>query len=51
MQERVEPQGYSDGGVEGLVGFETSTAIGLWQHKNGMAPSCFPDAKLIGAIR
>ena len=51
MQERLVAQGYDVGGADGLVGFKTRTAIGLWQGKNGMTPTCFPDAKLIGAIR
>lgn len=51
MQERLISQGYDVGGADGLVGFRTRTAIGMWQARNGMAPTCFPDAKLIGAIR
>ncbi len=51
MQERLVAQGYDVGGADGLVGFKTRTAIGMWQRKNGLAPTCFPDARLIGAIR
>jgi lytic murein transglycosylase len=51
MQQRLEAQGYDVGGADGLVGFKTRTAIGMWQMKKGLEPTCFPDAKLIGAIR
>ncbi|MCT8973297.1 lytic murein transglycosylase [Microbaculum marinisediminis] len=51
MQERLVAKGYDVGGADGLVGFKTRTAIGLWQRQNGLAPTCFPDAGLIGAIR
>ncbi len=51
MQERLIRQGYDVGGADGLVGFKTRTAIGLWQEKHGMRPTCFPNAKLLKAVR
>ncbi|MEJ8572434.1 lytic murein transglycosylase [Microbaculum marinum] len=51
MQERLVAKGYDVGGADGLVGFKTRTAIGMWQRQAGMAPTCFPDADLIGSIR
>lgn len=51
MQKRLEAKGYDVGGADGLVGFRTRTAIGLWQRQNGLSPTCFPDAALIRTIR
>ena len=51
MQNRLIAKGYDVGGADGLVGFKTRTAIGSWQEKNGLKPTCFPDARLIRAIR
>lgn len=51
MQQRLEAQGHDVGGADGLIGFKTRTAIGLWQEKNGKAATCFPDAGLIRQIR
>lgn len=51
MQERLVAKGYDVGGADGLVGFKTRTAIGMWQVKNSLKPTCFPDGKLIKKIR
>jgi lytic murein transglycosylase len=51
MQERLVAKGYDVGGADGLVGFKTRTAIGLWQAQNGLTPTCFPDRELIGSLR
>ena len=51
MQQRLEKNGYDVGGADGLVGFRTRVAVGLWQAKAGLAATCFPDAGLIRAIR
>jgi lytic murein transglycosylase len=51
MQQRLEKKGYDVGGADGLVGFKTRVAVGLWQVKAGLSPTCFPDAGLIGKIR
>jgi lytic murein transglycosylase len=51
MQERMIGMGYDVGGADGLVGFRTRTAIGMWQERNGRAQTCWPDASLIQAIR
>ncbi|MDP2732230.1 MAG: lytic murein transglycosylase, partial [Hoeflea sp.] len=51
MQERLITKGYDVGGADGLVGFKTRTAIGLWQAKNGLEPTCFPDQELIENLR
>ena len=51
MQKRLIAKGYDVGGADGLVGFKTRTAIGLWQQRNGQAPTCFPSANLVRKIR
>ncbi len=51
MQQRLEARGYDVGGADGLIGFKTRVAVGLWQQRAGRSPTCFPDARLIGAIR
>lgn len=51
MQRGLEKAGYDVGGADGLPGFRTRRSIGDWQSKNGMAPTCFPDAGLVNALR
>jgi lytic murein transglycosylase len=51
MQDRLVATGYDVGKADGLVGYKTRIAIGLWQARHGMAPTCWPDAKLVTAIR
>jgi lytic murein transglycosylase len=51
MQEALVAQGHDVGKVDGLVGFKTRIAVGLWQAKSGKAPTCFPDAALVKSIR
>lgn len=50
MQEQLVAEGYDVGAVDGLVGYKTRIAVGLWQMKRGQAPTCFPDAKLVRDI-
>jgi lytic murein transglycosylase len=47
MQKRLVKQGHDVGTTDGLVGFRTRVAIGIWQSKNGETPTCFPDAALV----
>lgn len=51
MQRGLEKQGYDVGGVDGLPGFRTRRSIGEWQAKNGRKPTCFPDARIIDALK
>jgi lytic murein transglycosylase len=51
MQKRMHAQGYDVGKVDGLPGFKTRRSIGLWQSKNGMAPTCFTQPELVKSIR
>jgi hypothetical protein len=48
MQRALERQGYDVGGSDGLPGYKTRRAIGQWQEKNGMKPTCFPEASMKG---
>lgn len=51
MQRGLERLGYDVGGADGLAGFRTRRSIGEWQARNGTAPTCFPDAGLVRALR
>ena len=50
MQNALVREGYDVGKQDGLVGFKTRIAIGLWQIKQGQPPTCFPTASLIKSI-
>jgi len=51
MQRGLEKLGYDVGGADGLPGFRTRRSIGDWQAKNGQAPTCFPNAAVVKALR
>ncbi len=51
MQRALEKQGHDVGGADGLAGFKTRRSIGLWQAKNGEAPTCFPEASMVRRLR
>lgn len=51
MQRGLETLGYDVGGADGLPGFRTRRSIGEWQARNGLAPTCFPDAALVKRLR
>jgi lytic murein transglycosylase len=51
MQKALVAKGYDVGNVDGLPGFKTRRALGDWQSKNGLAPTCFPDVSLKGKLR
>lgn len=51
MQRGLEQLGYDVGGADGLPGFRTRRSIGDWQARNGLAPTCFPDAGLVKVLR
>ncbi len=50
MQDELVAEGHDVGRADGLVGFKTRIAVGLWQVRKGQQPTCFPDAKLIQSI-
>ncbi len=51
MQQRLVAKGHDVGGVDGLVGFKTRTAIGRWQERNGQMATCFPGDAVLKALR
>ena len=51
MQRGLERLGYDVGGADGLPGFKTRRSIGAWQEKAGRPSTCFPDARLVTALR
>ena len=51
LQKALEAKGYDVGGADGLPGFKTRRSIGVWQAKNGQAPTCFPDKALVAAVK
>ncbi|MEM7300167.1 MAG: lytic murein transglycosylase [Pseudomonadota bacterium] len=51
MQDRLIAQGYDVGGADGLVGYKTRTAIGMWQEKQGQKATCFPSRALVKRLR
>lgn len=51
MQRALERLGYDVGGADGLAGFRTRRSIGEWQARNGRAPTCFPDAAIVKALK
>ncbi|TCL71904.1 lytic murein transglycosylase [Rhizobium sp. BK251] len=51
MQKALERQGYDVGGSDGLPGYKTRRSIGQWQEKNGLRPTCFPEASMIGKLK
>jgi lytic murein transglycosylase len=46
MQKALVAKGYDVGNVDGLPGFKTRRSLGDWQTKNGLSPTCYPDASL-----
>ncbi len=51
MQKALVAAGYDVGGIDGLAGFRTRRAIGLWQRRHGLEPTCFPKAALSDILR
>lgn len=44
FQTALQARGLDTGGADGLVGFKTRRATGLWQQARGETPTCFPVA-------
>ncbi len=51
MQRGLEHLGHDVGGADGLPGYKTRRSVGEWQASRGLAPTCFPDATLVKALR
>lgn len=49
-QRVLEGMGKDVGGADGLPGYKTRRSIGEWQASQGMAPTCFPDKKIVAAL-
>ncbi|WP_246329299.1 lytic murein transglycosylase [Chthonobacter rhizosphaerae] len=48
LQKRLIAAGYDVGGADGLVGWQTRTAIGALEAAEGRAPTCYPHKALFG---
>lgn len=51
LQRLLEREGYDVGGADGFPGFRTRRSIGEWQAKQGLAPTCFPSAAILGRLK
>lgn len=51
MQKALVAKGYDVGKADGLAGFKTRRSLGDWQAKNGLQPTCFPDASLKAKLK
>jgi lytic murein transglycosylase len=51
MQKALVAKGYDVGKADGLAGFKTRRSLGDWQSKNGMRPTCFPQASLKAMLK
>jgi lytic murein transglycosylase len=51
MQKALVAKGYDVGNVDGLPGYKTRRSLGDWQQKNGLKPTCYPEAALKGKLR
>ncbi|CAD7030175.1 lytic murein transglycosylase [Pseudorhizobium endolithicum] len=51
MQKALVAQGYDVGKVDGLAGYKTRRSLGDWQARNGLRPTCFPDASLKARLK
>ncbi|KQY13146.1 lytic murein transglycosylase [Rhizobium sp. Root482] len=51
MQKALQAKGYDVGKADGLAGYKTRRSLGDWQAKNGLSPTCFPDAGLKAKLR
>ena len=51
MQLALEELDHDVGGADGIVGFKTRIAVGLWQAKAGQPTTCFPDARMVREVR
>jgi lytic murein transglycosylase len=47
LQDRLMAAGLDVGKPDGLIGFKSRIAVGIWQNRNGMRETCFPDRALV----
>lgn len=50
IQRGLQALGHDTGGADGLAGFRTRRAIGLWQEATRQAPTCFPERGMAAAL-
>lgn len=51
LQERLVAQGYNVGdSIDGLIGFRTRVAVGLYQDKSGLAVDCWPGPETLASV-
>lgn len=50
IQRALNDQGQDTGGVDGLAGYKTRRAIGVWQEKVGQPATCFPSRSIARAL-
>lgn len=51
MQRGLEKLGHDVGGADGLAGFKTRRSIGIWQEKNGLTATCFPEIDTVRRLK
>lgn len=51
LQRLLEREGYDVGGADGFPGFRTRRSIGEWQAGQGVSPTCFPSAEILGRLK
>ena len=49
-QLKLEKSGADVGGADGLIGYKTRIAVGIWQRENGHKVTCFPDRAMLRAL-
>ncbi len=50
LQARLVQDGFDVGGVDGLIGFKTRRAIGLWQSRHNLAQTCYPTVQTVDML-
>ena len=51
LQQRIADAGIDVGKIDGLIGSKTRMAVGAYQKKIGMKPTCYPNRALIRRIK
>lgn len=51
MQRALEAKGHDVGGSDGLPGYKTRRALGIWQKSVGRAVTCYPDSSLKTVVK
>jgi len=51
LQQRIADSGIDVGKIDGLIGSKTRAAVGVFQKKLGLKPTCYPSRALINRIK